>query len=121
MVDHNIIASMKSYAVHNNPSLAPTPAPVLVKNEKSQNSSNSSHQKTMTMMKRKMMMKKEIKPNNNKELLSAVTSEEWRQYGIRRRKQIVEEDQLDGYCSFHLSKKVPIRKYFQLMDRVSFC
>lgn len=50
---------------------------------------------------------------------AAAISDEWRRYGETRRKQIVEEDEVDGGYSFHLSRKVPVRKYFKLIERVS--
>jgi hypothetical protein len=47
-------------------------------------------------------------------------NEDWRKYGELRRKQIVEDDEVEGY-SFHLSRRVSIKKYFKLIERVRGC
>jgi hypothetical protein len=50
---------------------------------------------------------------------SSNMKEEWRRYGVSRRKQLVEKDEKDGGTSFDLHKKCPIQRYFQIADRVS--
>jgi hypothetical protein len=50
---------------------------------------------------------------------SRIMKEEWRRYGVARRKQLVEKDEKDGGTSFDLHKKCPIQRYFQIADRVS--
>lgn len=47
-----------------------------------------------------------------------IGNEEWRRYGEARRKELVEQDEVEGGTSFHLNKKCRIERYFGLAERV---
>jgi hypothetical protein len=47
------------------------------------------------------------------------SNDEWRRFGQARRKELVDQDVLEGGTSFHLNEACRIQRYFQLSDRVS--
>jgi len=47
---------------------------------------------------------------------SSSSDENWRRYGELRRQRIVENDEVN--TSFHLNRKCPIERYFELAERV---
>lgn len=49
---------------------------------------------------------------------SVVSSEEWRRHGETRRKELLEQDKLEGGTSFEISKKCNVKHYFEIGDRV---
>lgn len=49
---------------------------------------------------------------------SVLASEEWRKHGEVRRRQLLEQDEMEGGTSFEITRKCRIQRYFQIGDRV---
>jgi hypothetical protein len=45
-------------------------------------------------------------------------NEEWRRYGQARRKELVEQDEMEGGQSFDLNNQCPVERYFRLAEKV---